>query len=154
MHLTVLHLSLVSASSVHRNVNKIILETRPVDKPGHRYKSFYNASGRRHGSKTGDFKLKTIARYLARHQAIFRFLLFQFEARLWGKAFSKGYKQQCHFLSHVSDTMSRLYLLELQTKVHEDFTITKKVPTRAFCWLKAPTRVPISCLLTVGSTSI
>ena len=24
--------------------------------------------------------------------------------------------------------------VELQTKVREDFTITKKIPTRAFCW--------------------
>ena len=29
--------------------------------------------------------------------------------------------------------------LELQTKVPEDFTITEKVPTRAFSWLKVPT---------------
>ena len=29
--------------------------------------------------------------------------------------------------------------LELQTEVHEDFTITEKAPTRAFSWLKAPT---------------
>ena len=28
---------------------------------------------------------------------------------------------------------------ELQTEVHEDFTITEKAPTRAFSWLKAPT---------------
>ena len=31
MHLTVLHRSQVSVSPVHRNVNKIILETWPVD---------------------------------------------------------------------------------------------------------------------------
>ena len=30
------------------------------------------------------------------------------------------------------------YEVELQTKVHEDFTITEKAPTRAFSWLKAP----------------
>ena len=29
------------------------------------------------------------------------------------------------------------YLLELQTKVREDFTITKKAPTWAYSWLKA-----------------
>ena len=29
--------------------------------------------------------------------------------------------------------------VELQTKVREDFTITKKAPTRAFSWLKVPT---------------
>ena len=29
--------------------------------------------------------------------------------------------------------------VELQIKVHEDFTITEKAPTRAFSWLKAPT---------------
>ena len=29
--------------------------------------------------------------------------------------------------------------LELQMKVPEDFTITEKVPTRAFSWLKVPT---------------
>ena len=28
--------------------------------------------------------------------------------------------------------------IELKTKVAEDFTITKKAPTRAFSWLKAP----------------
>ena len=33
----------------------------------------------------------------------------------------------------------RALLLELQTKVHEDFTITEEAPTRAFSWLKAPT---------------
>ena len=30
-------------------------------------------------------------------------------------------------------------LLELQTEVREDFTITEKAPNRAFSWLKAPT---------------
>ena len=29
--------------------------------------------------------------------------------------------------------------VELQTNLREDFTITEKVPTRAFSWLKAPT---------------
>ena len=33
------------------------------------------------------------------------------------------------------------YLVELQTKVREDFTITEKAPTRAFPWLKAPTSI-------------
>ena len=27
--------------------------------------------------------------------------------------------------------------IELQTKVHEDLTITEKAPTRGFSWLKA-----------------
>ena len=31
--------------------------------------------------------------------------------------------------------------VELQMKVHEDFIITKKAPTRVFSWLKAPTSV-------------
>ena len=30
--------------------------------------------------------------------------------------------------------------LEVDTKIREDFTITEKAPTRAFTWLKAPTR--------------
>ena len=30
--------------------------------------------------------------------------------------------------------------LELQTKVDEDLTIKEKAPTRAFSWLKAPTK--------------
>ena len=30
-------------------------------------------------------------------------------------------------------------LVELQTKVREDFTITEKAPTRASSWLKVPT---------------
>ena len=30
-------------------------------------------------------------------------------------------------------------VVELQTKVREDFTITEKAPTRAFSWFKAPT---------------
>ena len=39
------------------------------------------------------------------------------------------------------------------------FTIMEKAPTRAFFWLKAPTNAftfmtPISCVLTVGSTSV
>ena len=33
-----------------------------------------------------------------------------------------------------------LWVLELQTKVREDFTITSKAPTRAFSWLKVPAR--------------
>ena len=31
------------------------------------------------------------------------------------------------------------WILELQTKVREDFTMTEKAPTRAFSWLKSPT---------------
>ena len=31
------------------------------------------------------------------------------------------------------------YVEELQTKVREDFTITEKVPTRTFSWLKVTT---------------
>ena len=30
-------------------------------------------------------------------------------------------------------------VLELETKVHEDFTITEKAPTRTFSLLKVPT---------------
>ena len=32
-----------------------------------------------------------------------------------------------------------VWVVELQTKVHEDFAIMKKASTRAFSWLKAPT---------------
>ena len=42
-------------------------------------------------------------------------------------------------LALETHTSLHLYLLELQTKVPEDFTITEKAPTRAFSWLKAPT---------------
>ena len=31
--------------------------------------------------------------------------------------------------------------VELETKVHEDFTITEKAPTRTFSWLKAASTV-------------
>ena len=31
-------------------------------------------------------------------------------------------------------------ILELTTNLREDFTITEKAPTWAFCWLKAPSR--------------
>ena len=41
---------------------------------------------------------------------------------LWGTLFSN------HILVKI---------IELQMKVHEDFTITEKAPTRAFSWLKA-----------------
>ena len=33
--------------------------------------------------------------------------------------------------------------VEFQTKVREDFTITEKVPSRAFSWLKAPTHTKL-----------
>ena len=31
-----------------------------------------------------------------------------------------------------------VWVVELQTKVSEDFTITEEAPTRAFLWLRAP----------------
>ena len=34
-----------------------------------------------------------------------------------------------------------LYGLELETEVHEVFSMTEKAPTRAFSWLKAATPV-------------
>ena len=45
---------------------------------------------------------------------------------LWGTLFSN------HILVKI---------IELQMKVHEDFTITEKAAARAFSWLKVPTRV-------------
>ena len=40
-------------------------------------------------------------------------------------------------LSQLIDVVS---ILELQTKVREDFTIKEKAPTRTFSWLRAPTK--------------
>ena len=39
-------------------------------------------------------------------------------------------------LALETHTSLHLYLLELQMKVPEDFTITEKASTRAFSWLK------------------
>ena len=36
-------------------------------------------------------------------------------------------------------------LIELQTKVREDFTITEKVPTMAFSWLKEESTYSVQC---------
>ena len=40
----------------------------------------------------------------------------------------------CTMSWRVTATQNRI-----STKVHENFTITEKAPTRAFSWLKAPT---------------
>ena len=37
-------------------------------------------------------------------------------------------------------------ILKLPTKVHEDFTITEKAPTRALFWLKAPSALTFKTL--------
>ena len=56
-----------------------------------------------------------------------------------------GQSFSCHHISHhftshnCWQTFSLTFLLQLQTKVREDFTIKEKVPTGAFSWLKAPT---------------
>ena len=38
------------------------------------------------------------------------------------------------------------FLLQLDTKVREDFTITEKAPTSAFSWLKGPITLAFSHL--------
>ena len=41
----------------------------------------------------------------------------------------------------LRETGNYTYLLELQTKVRKEFTITEEATTRAFSWLKPPTSV-------------
>ena len=49
-------------------------------------------------------------------------------------------RQREHVLQHRGHVLPATggATLELQTKIREDFTITEKVPTRAYFWLKAP----------------
>ena len=50
----------------------------------------------------------------------------------------------------VSNATHDRLVLWIISSAADDPSITEKAPTRAFSWLKAP----ISCLLTVGSTSV
>ena len=42
-------------------------------------------------------------------------------------------------VAHVAAKVLCVKIIELQTKVCEDFTVTEKAFTRAFSWMKAPT---------------
>ena len=56
-----------------------------------------------------------------------------------------GQSFSCHHISHhftshnCWQTFSLTFLLQLQTTLREDFTITEMNPTGAFSWLKPPT---------------